>query len=286
MSAERTAGDFGTQLARGARAPRHLAAPDRQRHQDLGQRARSARAQRHLAAAGRHLQPRLRPLVRDRGRARSGRDDPGLHRAVPERLGDGRPSDVRRRSRTTRRSRATAGWRRRSSADRCSACRSSGVCCTSATVGRPRAPSRRNRRPRRHAPRRAGGAGRPPRSPSRRRSCPRRRPSRLARRRRLAPPRRRRRAPRLAADGRAVGEAPLLGVGDRRRAAARSQRLLQAGEEQTLRRCSSELVLTAGDAAAIALKLNGADARPLGKAGEVVTARFTLDNFKDYLLRR
>ena len=63
------------------------------------------------------------------------------------------------------------------------------------------------------------------------------------------------------------------------------QRLFQAGEEQTFD-VQKELVLTAGDAAAISLKLNGADARPLGKTGEVVTTRLTLDNFKDFLITR
>jgi hypothetical protein len=43
------------------------------------------------------------------------------------------------------------------------------------------------------------------------------------------------------------------------------------------------MVLTAGDAAAIAVKFNGADGRPLGNAGDVVTARFNLTNYKDYL---
>ena len=60
------------------------------------------------------------------------------------------------------------------------------------------------------------------------------------------------------------------------------ERLLQAGERQTVT-VRREMVLTAGDASAIALKLNGADARSLGKPGEVVTARFNLTNFKDYL---
>jgi cytoskeletal protein RodZ len=63
------------------------------------------------------------------------------------------------------------------------------------------------------------------------------------------------------------------------------ERLLQSGEHQTVvvRR---EMVLTAGDAAAIALQFNGADGRVLGKAGEVVTARFNLTNYKDYLQAR
>jgi cytoskeleton protein RodZ len=62
-------------------------------------------------------------------------------------------------------------------------------------------------------------------------------------------------------------------------------RLLQPGEQKTLE-VRREMVLTAGDASAIALTFNGADARPLGKAGDVVTARFTLTNFKDYLQQR
>jgi hypothetical protein len=63
------------------------------------------------------------------------------------------------------------------------------------------------------------------------------------------------------------------------------ERLLQPGDQQTLT-VRRELVLTAGDASAIALQFNGADARPLGKSGEVVTARFNLTNFKDYLQAR
>jgi cytoskeletal protein RodZ len=63
------------------------------------------------------------------------------------------------------------------------------------------------------------------------------------------------------------------------------ERLLQAGEQQTVT-VRREMVLTAGDASAIALQFNGADARSLGKSGEVVTARFNLTNFKDYLQAR
>jgi cytoskeletal protein RodZ len=63
------------------------------------------------------------------------------------------------------------------------------------------------------------------------------------------------------------------------------ERLLQAGEQQTVT-VRREMVLTAGDASAIALQFNGADVRTLGKSGEVVTARFNLANFKDYLQAR
>jgi len=43
--------------------------------------------------------------------------------------------------------------------------------------------------------------------------------------------------------------------------------------------------LTTGDAGAVALTLNGESAKPLGSAGEVVTARLNLANFRDFLLR-
>ena len=59
-------------------------------------------------------------------------------------------------------------------------------------------------------------------------------------------------------------------------------RTLQPGDPQTfvIRR---QLVLTAGDAEAITLTINGASARPLGKPGQVVTTRLTPANFKEYL---
>ena len=63
------------------------------------------------------------------------------------------------------------------------------------------------------------------------------------------------------------------------------ERLLQAGEQQTVT-VRREMVLTAGDASAIALQFNGADGRPLGKTGEVVTARFNSANYKDYVQAR
>jgi cytoskeleton protein RodZ len=63
------------------------------------------------------------------------------------------------------------------------------------------------------------------------------------------------------------------------------ERLLQVGERRILE-VRRELVITAGDASAIALTFNGADARPLGKSGEVVTSRFTLNNFKNFLEAR
>ena len=63
------------------------------------------------------------------------------------------------------------------------------------------------------------------------------------------------------------------------------ERLMQPGEQRTLE-VTREMVITAGDGAALALTLNGANARPLGKPGEVVTARFNLANFKTYVQAR
>lgn len=61
-------------------------------------------------------------------------------------------------------------------------------------------------------------------------------------------------------------------------------RLLQAGEQQTID-VRREMVLTVGDASAVSMTLNGAAARPLGKAGAVVTTHVTPNNFRDYLVR-
>jgi cytoskeletal protein RodZ len=62
-------------------------------------------------------------------------------------------------------------------------------------------------------------------------------------------------------------------------------RLLQVGERQSID-VRREMVLTAGDAGALVLTLNGAEAKPLGKAGEIVTRRLNLANYKDYLQTR
>ena len=60
------------------------------------------------------------------------------------------------------------------------------------------------------------------------------------------------------------------------------ERLLRPGERLAMD-VRRELVLKAGNASALAITLNGAEARPLGKPGEVVTARLNLTNFKEYL---
>jgi cytoskeletal protein RodZ len=62
-------------------------------------------------------------------------------------------------------------------------------------------------------------------------------------------------------------------------------RLLQPGDQQTIE-VRRELVITAGDGSAIALTLNGADARPLSKSGQVARVTLNLKNYKDYLLPR
>ena len=62
-----------------------------------------------------------------------------------------------------------------------------------------------------------------------------------------------------------------------------SERLLQPGDVQTfdVRR---DLVLKAGDAEALSMKVNGVPAKSLGNAGQVITVRLNLSNFKDYLI--
>jgi len=59
-------------------------------------------------------------------------------------------------------------------------------------------------------------------------------------------------------------------------------RLLATGERATLD-VRREIVLTAGDAEALRLTFNGAAAKPLGTAGEIVSRRFTPENFRSYL---
>jgi cytoskeletal protein RodZ len=62
----------------------------------------------------------------------------------------------------------------------------------------------------------------------------------------------------------------------------RVAREFQAGERVSFD-AQRDIVLTAGDAAAVAVTLNGEDARRLGAAGQVVTVRLTPANFRDYL---
>ena len=87
-----------------------------------------------------------------------------------------------------------------------------------------------------------------------------------------------------------VGEVLLVGLSVRRpcwvSASVDGQkvidRLLEVGERRTLE-VRRELVITAGDASAVALIFNGAEARLIGKSGEVVTTRFDLNSFKSFL---
>jgi cytoskeletal protein RodZ len=60
-------------------------------------------------------------------------------------------------------------------------------------------------------------------------------------------------------------------------------REFQAGERQVLE-VGRELVLTATDGAALRVTLNGQDAQPLGPAGQQVTVRMNLTNFRNYLI--
>ena len=62
-------------------------------------------------------------------------------------------------------------------------------------------------------------------------------------------------------------------------------RLLQPGEKQTID-VRREIALTAADAAAVTLTLNGAEARSLGKADDVVTVRLNPTNYRSYVVNR
>jgi cytoskeleton protein RodZ len=59
--------------------------------------------------------------------------------------------------------------------------------------------------------------------------------------------------------------------------------MLRAGDRRTLH-VRRELVLTAHDAGAIEMMVNGVAAKPLGKSGEAVTARLNVANFRQFLL--
>ena len=61
------------------------------------------------------------------------------------------------------------------------------------------------------------------------------------------------------------------------------QRTFQPGDEQTLE-VHKEIVLTTGDAGAVAVTFNGTPTKPLGRDGQSATTRVNLVNFKDYLL--
>ena len=63
------------------------------------------------------------------------------------------------------------------------------------------------------------------------------------------------------------------------------ERVLEAGEQRSVD-VHRELMLRTGDAGAMSMTLNGADAKPLGRSGEVVTVRLNLANFKEYLAER
>jgi len=69
---------------------------------------------------------------------------------------------------------------------------------------------------------------------------------------------------------------------DGRKAVAR---LFQTGEEQRFD-VQREIVLTAGDATALTLTVNGAPVRAIGKPGEVATARINPSNYKDFTTPR
>jgi hypothetical protein len=59
-------------------------------------------------------------------------------------------------------------------------------------------------------------------------------------------------------------------------------RLLDVGDEEVVD-ARKEVVLTAGDGAALVMTINGAPARSLGEARETIKVRITRANFKDFL---
>jgi cytoskeletal protein RodZ len=61
-------------------------------------------------------------------------------------------------------------------------------------------------------------------------------------------------------------------------------RLMQVGEQETLEARRS-LILTAGDAGAIVMTLNGASAKSLGPPGDTIVAHINRTNFTNYLRR-
>jgi cytoskeletal protein RodZ len=77
----------------------------------------------------------------------------------------------------------------------------------------------------------------------------------------------------------ATGPCWVLAIADGETAVARE---LQAGDRVSFD-AERDVVLTAGDPAALQMTLNGAGARPLGGAGRSVTVRMTPSNFKQYL---
>src|SRR5262245_32265891 len=60
------------------------------------------------------------------------------------------------------------------------------------------------------------------------------------------------------------------------------ERQLRAGETESFE-VRGEMVLTASDAGALQLTLNGALAKPLGRSGQVVTTRLNMSNFREHL---
>jgi len=63
------------------------------------------------------------------------------------------------------------------------------------------------------------------------------------------------------------------------------ERLMKPGDERSLE-ARYELALSVGDAGAVTMTVNGVEARPLGKSGQVVTVRLNPTNVNTYLPAR
>ena len=59
-------------------------------------------------------------------------------------------------------------------------------------------------------------------------------------------------------------------------------RVMQAGERE-IREAQREIILSVGDAEAFAFTINGQPGHPLGERGEVVTARISRDNYRNFV---
>ena len=61
------------------------------------------------------------------------------------------------------------------------------------------------------------------------------------------------------------------------------ERLMRRGEQETVE-VRRELFLTAGNAGALAMTVNGSPVRRLGRSGQVVRVRLDLSNFREFLV--
>jgi cytoskeleton protein RodZ len=83
----------------------------------------------------------------------------------------------------------------------------------------------------------------------------------------------------LHVDAHATGECWLTATAD---GAQIAYRLMKPDEHETMQ-AQSDLVLRVGDPASLDLSLDGRPMRRLGRAGEAVTVKITLQNYREFL---